>query len=527
MTEESGLPTGWARAKVRDLLVEPMCNGISVKGTDDPPGVPALRLSAMSDTGFNYSDRRYIPISIEDAEQLAIQAGDVFVARGNGSLHLVGRATIAQQTPEQIVFPDTMIRLRFAKFGTLPQFISTLWCSREVRRQLERKARTSAGIYKISQGDIAEVELPIPPPAEQARILARVDELLSDLEAGVTALKRSQAKLKRYRAAVLRAAVTGKLTAEWRAAHPNVEPATKLLDRILAVRRRKWETDQQNQFDEKRRTPQKNWRRQYVEPVPPATDRLIALPSGWCWATIEQLAQLVTKGSSPNWQGFEYTASGIPFLRSQNVRWGELDLDELAYLPDEFNQTHSLSVIRAGDVLLNLVGASIGRAALAIEALDGGNLNQAVAIIRLLPGAMIPRLLVWFLLSPLLQAHITTTKADVARANFNLDDVRPTAIPLPPDDEQIVLLSEIEQRLSVIAATENYIEASLKRSNRLRQSILKEAFAGRLVPQDPNDEPASALLDRVRHARVASNGSTGLTRPRSRRKKSDQPELFE
>jgi type I restriction enzyme S subunit len=124
------LPDGWCWASVEQMLAEPSCNGISVKGADSPPGVPALRLSAMTDGGFDYSSRRYIPITDDVADHLAISADDFFVARGNGSLHLVGRGTLAQQPPERIVFPDTMIRLRFVEAGTLGRFIRLAWQSR-------------------------------------------------------------------------------------------------------------------------------------------------------------------------------------------------------------------------------------------------------------------------------------------------------------------------------------------------------------------------------------------------------------
>lgn len=171
-----------------------------------------------------------------------------------------------------------------------------------------------------------------------------------------------------------------------------------------------------------------------------------------------------------------------------------LDLTDKVFLPHDFNDTHRTSVIHQGDVLLNLVGASIGRSAIATLELAGANLNQAVAIIRLVPHGMLNGLVMYFILSPWLQSYIAKTKADVARANFNLDDVRPTPIPVPPVDEQARIVAELERHLSIIHEAEAQITATLTRSARLRQAILKRAFEGKLVAQHPVDEPTEKLL---------------------------------
>src|SRR5262249_52947193 len=127
---------------------------------------------------------------------------------------------------------------------------------------------------------------------EQRRIAEKIEELFSDLDAGVVALERAKANLKRYRASVLKAAVEGSLTAEWRATHPKVEPASKLLERILAERRRKWEADQLAKFAASGKQPPKNWPAKYVEPALVDTSALPDLPDGWCWSTLPQLGRL-------------------------------------------------------------------------------------------------------------------------------------------------------------------------------------------------------------------------------------------
>ena len=191
----------------------------------------------------------------------------------------------------------------------------------------------------------------------------------------------------------------------------------------------------------------------------------------------------------------------------------------MVFLPKEFNLTHPYSIVREGDVLLNLVGASVGRSAIAAHEVDGANTNQAVGIIHLLQGGLNNSLLMYIFISPYGQAHITQTKADVARANFNLDDIRLTRVPLPPFTEQARIVTEVKHRLSLIDELESVVTAGLIRTDRRRQSILKRAFEGKLVPQDPNDEPASSLLERIRAERERAGVGDGTSKPRALRRR--------
>ncbi len=226
------LPAGWCWATIDQLLSEPLANGISVKGTDLPPGVPALRLSAMSDTGFNYAERRYIPVDNATVGALAIRTGDFFVSRGNGSRQLVGRGTLAQPPREDIVFPDTMIRVRLAPVAALVSFVSTIWPARVIRAQVEGTARTTAGIYKISQADIERFVIPLPPVEEQIQIVSEVGWRLSVVATAEAEIEEVLKRAERLRHSILRQAFAGKLVPQ----DSSDEPASLLLDRIRAQR---------------------------------------------------------------------------------------------------------------------------------------------------------------------------------------------------------------------------------------------------------------------------------------------------
>ncbi|MBC8400057.1 MAG: restriction endonuclease subunit S [Candidatus Marinimicrobia bacterium] len=325
--------------------------------------------------------------------------------------------------------------------------------------------------------------IPLPPLPEQHRIVSKIEELFTKLDAGVDALKQIQIQLKRYRQSVLKAAVGGRLTEDWREQHKDeLEPADKLLERI--------------QEDQKAKLGKK-----YKEPVPFDTTDLPYLPEGWVWVTLGQITYLITKGSSPRWQGFDYVDKGVMFIRSQNVLWGKLDISNIVFLPESFNRKEKKSILKNNDVLLNIVGASIGRAAIATEKVENANINQAVSIIRLVDGGLVNKFLLYYLLSVNAQSRIHSETVDVARANLSLKDISELCVPFPPIEEQIVIIDEVERLFSIIDESELVIKAGIMRAQSLRQYILKRAFEGKLVPQDPNDEPASELLKRIQAER--------------------------
>ena len=198
------------------------------------------------------------------------------------------------------------------------------------------------------------------------------------------------------------------------------------------------------------------------------------IPERWQLIKLGSHAKLITKGSSPKWQGFDYCDTGIIFVRSQNVGLGRLELDDVVYLPKEFNVKEKKSILQKGDLLINIVGASIGRAAIASDIVGGGNVNQAVAITRLKQG-MAPYFVMTYLLTLAGQIQLHSQKKDVARANLSLQDVDSLLIPLPTVAEQNEICAAARACDDKITA----LEQETARLDELFHAMLEELMTGK------------------------------------------------
>lgn len=356
----------------------------------------------------------------------------------------------------------------------------------------ELDARGTGTTFKAVSGKtVREFVFPIAPRNEQVRIADALDELLSDLDAGVAGLQRVRAKLAQYRASVLKAAVDGTLTAEWRAEHPNAEPAVKLLDRLLAERRRRWEEEQLRTFEAKGLEPPKNWKAKYKGPVAPTASTLPHAPEQWCWATLDQLGRLDRGKSKHRPRDAAFLYGGLyPFVQTGDVRRAR-----------QYVRSHAQTYSEAGlkqsrlwptETLCITIAANIAETAILSypacfpDSVVGVEFAGALVSVRYVD---------IFIRNA--KASISAYAPATAQKNINNQILRRLAVPLPPVDEQSAIVDLAEDQLSVIDHLEDDLDAKLKSAQGLRQAILRHAFTGQLVPQDPNDEPASELLKRI------------------------------
>src|SRR6185295_10339373 len=328
MSKANGLPTGWAWSNMVNACtkIQDGTHFSPDKEKQLPAGkYPYVTAKNVRPWGLDLGDIAYL--SEVDHRSIYRRCdpaqGDVLLVKDGVN---AGDAAINSFEGEMSLL-SSVCMLRPHKELLLSQFLRYFLLSPQGYRWLTGQM-TGTAIKRIILQRIREAPVPIAPLREQRRIVAKIEELFSDLDAGVAALRRAKANLKRYRAAALKAAVEGKLTEQWRDEHSAIEPASKLLERILAERRKKWEADQLAKLAAAGKEPPKNWRARYVEPAPPDTVGVPDLPEGWCWVSMEQLVERSEYGTSVK---CDYRRSGIPVLRIPNIAGGEINLTDLKH----------------------------------------------------------------------------------------------------------------------------------------------------------------------------------------------------
>ena len=500
--EMTDLPNGWVRARVGEICEA--VNGRAFKPSEwADAGKPIVRIQNLKDPSvkFNYYHGQVdSKFDVNEGDLLFAWSGTPGTSFG---AHLWGGPkALLNQHIFNIHFNRSEISPRYFK-EVLNQNVS----------EYVRQAQGGVGLAHITKPKFNDSIILLPPLPEQRRIVAEIETQFTRLDASVSALRRAQANLKRYRASVLKAACEGRLVpteAELaRSEGREYEPAAVLLERILAERRARWESQ------EKRRG-------KYKEPSAPDASALPQLPEGWAWATVEQTI-LGTPQNGLYKHKSEY-GDGIPILRIDDYQDFYLrereSLQCLRVTPEEL-ATYGL---RQGQLVVNRVNSPshLGKCLVVPDSLLPAVFESNM--MRLATSSVISvSYIAYYLRSFVGRVRLTSNaKWAVNQASINQTDVCSTQVPLPPLAEQHRIVAEVERRLSVVQQAEATVEASLDRAERLRQSILKQGFSGRLVPQDPGDEPASVLLERIRAEREAeaqaSAAAKGKSGQRSRKK---------
>lgn len=391
--------------------------------------------------------------------------------------------------------------------GIAASFLAWQLLAKE-REILQACSKHGTTVASIEGPALASFPVAVAPIAEQSRIVGKLEELLSDLDAGVAELKAAQKKLTQYRQSLLKAAVEGALTAEWRQHNHPTETGTQLLERILTERRARWEARQLAKFEEQGKTPPKDWQKKYPEPVQPDTAELQELPEGWVWASLDMLGEIASGVAKGSKRDSNVPVREVPYLRVANVQRGYLDLSEVKSILATERDIEDLT-LKDGDVLFNEGGDrdKLGR---------GWVWRNQVAecihqnhVFRMRPYC--PEML-----SELISHHGNTFgklwfqnvgKQTTNLASINMTMLRAFPLPIAPASEQLEILAQIEVRLDSLDRQERATDLAMNQSAAQRQNILRAAFSGQLVPQDPDDEPAAVLLERIRAERATQRGT--------------------
>jgi type I restriction enzyme S subunit len=494
----SDLPLGWAVSVVAEIAeVNPSKISPSCGPETEMHFVPKAAVTEEFG-GIDISAKR--PLREVQKGYTQFRENDVIVAKITPCMEN-GKIAVLPPLESEVAYGSTEFHVLRGHEGIRPKWLANFVSQKSFRKLAQRNMSGSAGQLRVPAKWIEGQAVPVAPQKEQERITRKIDELFSDLDASVAALERARANLKRYRASVLKAAVEGRLTAEWRKSHLPAETASQLLERILAERRKKWEQAQLAKFAAAGKAPPKNWKDKYPEPAKPDIANLPELPEGWCWATIDQTSEV--QGGIQKQPKRTPRQNAYPYLRVANVYRNRLELAEIEYF-ELFGDELSRVRLEHGDLLIvegNGSKSEIGRSAIWRGEIENCVHQNHIIRARFLAGA--PEFLNAYWNSPSGNAKVMEKAASTSGLyTLSVQKVSELPLPLPPLDEQRKIIEELDSRLSVISQSESDVVAARARSAGLRQSILKRAFEGRLVPQDPKDEPASLLLERIRAARA-------------------------
>jgi len=498
-TANQRLPVNWAATTIGEIAET--IRGVTYKkeNASDKPAkglLPILRATNI-DRELDFEELVYVPSQNVSDSQL-LHTNDIVLAASSGSRNIVGKAAILSRewTGSFGAFCYCLRANPAVNAKLLAYFLQTS----EYRNQV---SELSAGvnINNLRRHHIEGLSYRLPPINEQNRIVEEIEKQLTRLDAAVAALKRVQANLKRYRAAVLKAACEGRLVpteAELaRREGRSYEPASVLLERISSE--------------------------PYAAHVP--AEELPVLPEGWTWISLGSILRSIEAGKSFKCEERPPGPLQIGVVKVSAVTWGEFDEQESKTCRE--SQLKESYLIREGDFLfsrantIELVGACV------IVKSVSSRLMLSDKILRFNLTALPKEWVLYCLRAEFGRAEIErlSTGNQESMRNIGQTRIRSIRIPLPPLAEIERILADLASRLSIMNEIDVEVASDLGRADRLRQSILKRAFEGKLVPQDSNDEPAKDLLERIRGTANPGCGPTTETGSKSGRRAATPKEI--
>ncbi len=335
------------------------------------------------------------------------------------------------------------------------------------------EAKTGSAIPHLDLDGLRNHSIPLPPLAEQQRIVGILDEAFDGIDTAKANAEKNLANARELSESVLDSAISGKTTERWRKRWPQCEPASSILQQILAQRRGR-----------------RGGTAEYTQPDAADTRDLPELPSTWVYATVEQLLRDDSGLAYGILKPGESDATGVPMIRVMDIGRGRMNDTDIfkvtRRLSDEFKRT----ILEENDIMLAVM-ATVGRCAIVPPHLIGANVNRALAVLKLTNGVNVEYIL-QAILSPRIQELFQKNKVGAAQARINLSELRRYAIPIPPLSEQHEIVKQLKAANSEVERLESLYQQKLAALEALKKSLLHQAFTGRLTPQQTDKALATA-----------------------------------
>ena len=456
------LPFGWVEKTLDEVAVTQLGRMLSASRETGEHPKPYLRNRDVQWGHINVTNLPVMDFSPGDKARFFLRPGDVLVCEGGE----VGRAAIWAGQLSECYYQKALHRVR-TSHALMPEFLRYLLEHYSRTKAFERFTSGST-IAHLPQEDLRNLPVPTPPMEEQRRIVATVEEQFSRLDAGAAALAQARKKLKQIRAAVLQTAVTGRLVS------PD-EDTTGAKQLVAQLRSEMKDLEIQRK-------------------LLPKVHYAHRMPSSWQIGVVADLARSIDYGTSEKTRpGID----GIPILRMGNLGLGTIDYENLKFLPRD--QLDPRLLLRPGDLLFNRTNSPelVGKTAVFQGYSEDISFASYLIRIRPLPSAALNWVSI-VLNSPIGREYIASVRSQqVGQANVNGRKLAAAPIPIPSAEEQSRIIAECDRLFTLINAMEEAVVMATARSERLRSSVLKVAFSGRLTVQDSTGESVCSLLARL------------------------------
>ena len=515
------LPEGWQKTTLEHLIIR-ISNGVNVTQHEEKIGLPITRIETIWNGKIDLNRVKYIK---EDNDELRLKYGlmngDILFSHINSDSHL-GKTAIFQSQVKCLIHGINLLLIRpSAEISS--EYLDYQFQFLRQKGEFVAVAQRAVNQSSINQRQLKAFEFILAPLNEQRRIVAKIEELFSELDKGVESLKTARAKLKVYRQAVLKHAFEGKLTAQWREENKDkLKTPEQLLARIKQEREARYE-QQLKEWKAAVKTWEGSGKRggrprkpRTPNPTTESSNDLTAesnkLPFGWAWARVGSLFDVVS-GATPK-RLDQAKGNDVPFYKvsDMNSPGNETRMStSKIYISESGKNKLGLTAYPRGTVIFPKRGGAIltnKKRILSRPSCFDLNTMGVVNSIASISGEYLWH---WFQSLDLAEIYDGSNVPQINNKN-----VEPLPFPICSIEEQHEVARILEETLTLVDAMEAAIGTELPKAAALRQSILKKAFAGQLVPQDPHDEPASVLLDRIRAERenAVQNSNSKKTKKR-------------